>query len=443
MDQNIKAANVKNKLISGTIVGLTLFLSILRIISVFGMRGFNCEGLPFDLDVICTPGNILYELSLWLVVVLLVGYQLFRSKEIRPFITAWRNNWILVAFISFVFLSAIWTAALSVTLTKAVILLICTITFAYLGSHYKVETVFRFLVRFFSILTVINLIFVFVIPNLGTSSDPLYIGSWRGIFWHKNYLGSITAFGSSLFLMDLLAYPHRRLLMKICEGFLLLLSIWLIIMSHSAAGLIILIILMGICLVIYLWLKIKIHLRPLHYIILGFIALIGVAFILFNLDFIFGLLNRNTSLTGRLPLWQYLINNIIISKPWLGNGYGAIWAFEGFREHTSAIVNWRFPIFIGDNGLIDITLHLGIAGLILTLAIYVISLIRSVQYIQNGKNLICFFPLVGSIFGFLANISLSMFLELEYMVWLLIVFPLFIHTSQFTNSQAVSAHTTK
>jgi exopolysaccharide production protein ExoQ len=443
MDQTIFDQNTKNRIVDGIIVGLTFFLSILRVISIFGMRGFNCEVLPFDPDVICTPSNIIYEISLWIIIVLMIGYQLFKSKGIKPFINAVKNNCILMFFTLLVFLSTIWTVSLPVTLSKATILLLSVVTFAYFGWHFTVEEVIRFLVQFFSILAVLNILFIIYFPKIGTMSDPLYFGSWTGIFWHKNYMGSIMAFGSSLLFIDLLTYPPHRFFTRICEVIFLLLSIWEVIKSQSAAGLIILIILLGICLIFYLWLKIRIHLRPLHYIILACIAFISIVIILFNLDFIFGLLNRNTSLTGRLPLWHYLINEVIINKPWLGYGYGAIWAFQGFRELTRVAVGWMFPIMIGDNGLIDITLHLGIAGLIMTLTIYAQSLKRSIQFTKNGKILSCFFPFIGLIFAFLANITLSMFLELEYIVWFLIVFPFFINTSPFTDSRVKSVPFTK
>jgi hypothetical protein len=171
-------------------------------------------------------------------------------------------------------------------------------------------------------------------------------------------------------------------------------------------------------------------LRSPHYIILGIIALIAIAAILLNLDFFFGLVNRNTSLTGRVPLWQYLYNQVILVHPYLGYGYGAIWSFPEFREITRKAVGWGYPIFIGDNGLIDIFLHLGITGVVSILIVILMSIKHAVMMIVKRSGFIFTFPMIALIYMILANISLSMLLESEYLVWFLILIPLFTDKSQ-------------
>jgi exopolysaccharide production protein ExoQ len=257
-----------------------------------------------------------------------------------------------------------------------------------------------------------------------------WIGSWAGVFTHKNYLGNFMAFGSTVFFMDFLIHPDYRPLNKVLLAVFFLLSIVLVIYSKSAAGILIVFLLLGTCLVLFIWSKLRKHLRSLHYIILSIIALIVIVAVLLNLDFFFGLVNRNASLTGRVPLWLYLYNQVILIHPYLGYGYGAIWSFPEFRELTGVAVGWEIPIFIADNGLIDIFLHLGITGVVSILIVIIMSFKNAIMMILNRKDFIYIFPIIALIYVLLANISLSMLLESEYFVWFMIIFPLFIDSFQ-------------
>jgi hypothetical protein len=421
---------LRNKIINYGIVGLALFLSIFRSTSIFGRFGYYCPGLPYKNLSACVPINIGQEISLWLITILLIGYQLIKSKNFGKYISVWKNKWYLVFFLLLALFSAFWSSAFQVTLTKGIVLIFCTLTFGYISWYYKLDKVIQILVYFFAILIIVNFYYVLLRPNLGIMSISPWVGSWTGVLCHKNYLGSIFAFGSTVFFIDFLIHPNYHPLTKVLLAISFLLSLVLIIYSKSAAGILILFLLLGTSLVFYIWSKLRTHLRSPHYIILGIIALIAIAAILLNLDFFFGLVNRNTSLTGRVPLWQYLYNQVILVHPYLGYGYGAIWSFPEFREITRKAVGWGYPIFIGDNGLIDIFLHLGITGVVSILIVILMSIKHAIMMIVKRSGFIYTFPMIALIYMILANISLSMLLESEYLVWFLILIPLFTDKSQ-------------
>ncbi len=66
-----------------------------------------------------------------------------------------------------------------------------------------------------------------------------------------------------------------------------------------------------------------------------------------------------TTLTGRLPLWEILLEAISHS-PWIGHGYLAYWDDEQV-EYLSKTLKWEIPH--GHNMYLDITLDAGLIGL--------------------------------------------------------------------------------
>jgi len=148
---------------------------------------------------------------------------------------------------------------------------------------------------------------------------------------------------------------------------------------------------------------------------------------LVNLDILFALFHRDTTLTGRVSLWSHLLE-IASQRFWLGHGFGAVWMLDPFREQVRLLVGWASQPLIGDNGFIDIYLHLGIVGLVLFLGVLVSFAIRAIRYALAQKTLTGFFPVLVVIYAVFANITFSLFAETEVFVWFLIVSALFMTT---------------
>jgi O-antigen ligase len=121
---------------------------------------------------------------------------------------------------------------------------------------------------------------------------------------------------------------------------------------------------------------------------------------------------------------------------WFGHGFGAVWTFDAFREQIRQLAGWPSQPLIGDNGLLDIFLHLGIVGVLLMIVLLVMAMLRSIHYAFRQRTLLGFFPLLILIYAFFSNITFSLLAETEVFVWLLIVVALFIPTPMSTNLTA-------
>jgi O-antigen ligase len=318
-------------------------------------------------------------------------------------------------------LSVIWSILYQVTLLKAFILVICTIMGVYIGKKMGSRRFFDILSWFFTVLCILNLSSVLLFPQFSIMPEEFYHHAWRGLFWHRNYLGCFMALGMSVYLINLLNWKRINRSSKIINSLMFLIAVFLLVKSKSATGIITSIILMSICFLLAAWLRWEIYLKTIHYWIFLGALIISMILVFSNLGFLFGLLDRDISLTGRVPMWTYLFRNIISQRPILGYGFGVIWSLEGFRKQLSLIVGWPNQVLIGDNGFIDILLHLGFLGLTTFLGLIVLALIRSVKHFLQMRSLTSAFPLVVIFFMLISNISLSLILESESFFWVILV----------------------
>jgi O-antigen ligase len=197
-----------------------------------------------------------------------------------------------------------------------------------------------------------------------------------------------------------------------------------VLFTRSAAGYILLIVLHGFVAAVLLWQKISHRLTRVHtFTVLGF-GLLAAVLVLANRGFVFGLFGRDATMTGRTGLWSHLLE-IAGHHPWLGHGFGAYWTFDGNREEIRQLAGWASQPLIGDNGLLDVYLHLGVVGVLVFASILVWITVRAIHFALAQQTLDGCLPLLVMVYAFFANISFSLFAETEVFVWFLIVAVLF------------------
>lgn len=376
------------------------------------------------------------EVLVWFALVALGTQILIRERLFAEYIQAWKKNGFLVFFICIALLSLLWTVAFTATVYRTAALLGSSLIGAYLGTRYSLDGILDILFRFGTILLIVCLAIALFIPLFGTMGWWPYNGAWRGVFWHKNQFGSIAALFNLVFLIGALNELPKRTGKFVLYLVFYLFSVVLIYLSKSVAGYLLCIALTGFSLLAFLWLKVRYRLVKIHYYSLLGIGILSLLLFWLNMDFIFGLFNRDTSLTGRLPMWAYLFNHVVPESPWIGHGFGALWSTGIFRIEVQHAVGWEFPVAIADNGFIDILLHTGVIGLIAFLGVLVMLFVRAGRLIQQQPSIVSFFPLLLAIFAVLANITFSLFLETESFLWLVMIAVLFVVTQSSRATKA-------
>jgi exopolysaccharide production protein ExoQ len=407
------------------LVCLGLFLANLRSLVIWDLHP----------DYSSLTGPAWIEVYFWFLAFLMVIYLLVSEKQLSAYMLSWSRQGVLSLFLIICALSLFWAVDRTASLHRVLVLIASTAVASYFGMRFNLQGILRGLFWFGVIIVVTSLFLIIFIPALGTDLNPPYNGAWRGVFWHKNHLGSLASLLNLIFLILLFDKDFSTSFIK--KGFgsiLYLLSLVLVVYSRSAAGYILVFILHAGFIFLFLWLRFARQLHRAHYLVLGAVIGLGIFLVLLNLDFILGLLNRDATLTGRMSLWAYLFQAWVSHRPWFGYGFGSVWAVETFRLKAQQALGWRYPVMIGDNGFMDLLLNGGLVGLIFFLGVYIKAWVVCAQRAFAHPALINLFTLLIMVFSFFGNLSFSLFMEIEVFVWGLIVAILF--SSNDTRSQS-------
>lgn len=375
--------------------------------------------------------KVAIEVVLWILVVV-IFLSLIKKKEKNPdFFLLWKLNWPVLIFISLAALSLLWSVNFPVTLYKVFVLIASTIAAAYIGVSLDVGGFLNKLAWFCAIVAGMSFYLAIALPDVGIHQGHPYYGAWRGIFWTRGRLGAFMAFANLVFLFQV-ASSIRKVRLLVPKSVFYLLTLALVFLTRSATSIILVASLHFSFLVAALWMNFRDRLRKPHYITFGILALFLMIAALTNLEFLFGLLGRETNLTGRAPMWEYLLREVFIQKPILGYGFATIWDHNNFRIFMQDVVGWLYPVLIADNGFLDILLNLGIVGAASFLVVFVLTFVRAFRFAFSRDDILNFFPLLLMVYALVVNISLSHFFELEFFVWILAASALFITTPGYS-----------
>jgi exopolysaccharide production protein ExoQ len=321
------------------------------------------------------------------------------------------------------------------SLHTAYIMVASSISGAIFAVIYTPKALLKNLLGFTLISGMLSLLIVIIYPNIGIHQDPVWSGAWRGIFGHKNDFGPLMALGNSLVLLSLARSNGKR--DAVINIFFYFVTLLLIIMSRSATALALWIILNGLVLLYFAWIKWRLKLQGKKYVyiaslsaaILGPLSLIAVIL----------LMGKSFNLTGRVPLWVNLLKYVVSEKPWFGYGLETLWYIPEFQKWASNISGWGADVIIvvnGHNGYMDILLYLGVVGLAALCFILIQGLVRTINRVVIGRTMLDFFPLLTFVYFLTANITISYILEFESFHWLVLVTLLFLPPGKFTEQES-------
>ncbi|MGB8982379.1 MAG: O-antigen ligase family protein [Anaerolineales bacterium] len=359
------------------------------------------------------PELVIVETLFWLMLTILSISILSRHGLIPAFFENLKIHWLMLPFLIFSGLSVFWSIYWEISLYRWLILLCTVITGAYIGLRYSLREIIKLLSVFGIYILLLSSIFVFLVPKIGIMNYYIIQGAWKGIYWHKNHMGLIATFANILFLINILSSlrsPKRGVWLW---GLLYAYSLLFVYQTDSVAAYLTTIFLHGVVLLALVLLKFKGKIRKIHYLVFTVVLLLVSLVLYMNVGRFLGNFNRNTSLTGRIPMWTYVFNTYIDRRPLQGYGFNAFWYTSSHRVAVQHAAGYPDPIIIADNGFIDILVNTGYVGLILFLVFYFGAWWRSIRYAINAKDINDFFPLILMSYTLLANISWSLIFENE------------------------------
>ena len=371
--------------------------------------------------------KVAVEVAFWIIAVAIFLWFTIQNRRLSEFILLGRLNWPVILFIGIATLSLTWTVYIPVTLYKIIALLASTTAAIYVGANLDLDDFVNKLAWFSAIVAALSFLMSVALPEVGIHQGHPYYGAWHGIFWTRGRMGSFMAFANLVFLFQVVRLMRLPKLLVVNVMFYLL-TLALVFLTRSATSIILIFVLHFAFLAAWLWSKFRDQLTRAHYIGFGIFGLVMCVAVLTNLEFLFGLLGRETNLTGRVPMWGYLLSEVFVQKPVLGYGFATIWDHDNFRLFMQSVVGWPYPVLIADNGFLDILLNLGVVGELAFLAVFILAFVRAFKFSLRRGSSLNFFPLLLMIYALVLNLTLSHFFELEFFVWYLVASVLFLTT---------------
>ena len=305
-----------------------------------------------------------------------------------------KDNLSLIFLIGFMLISVLWSDILFISLKRwiripAVALIMAFIVATETEPRKALESIFR---RIIYIYIPLSLLLIKYYPHLGVEFHHA-TGEvmWIGASTQKNGLALRCLFAIFFFVWMFIRRWRGRATAATwyqiyVEVFILVLSVWLFTgprhtlrysstsIASLAVGL--------IMLLLFLWLK-------KHKIILGknLLSAVIALIILYGTitPFLGGLaifddaarlLGRDTDLTGRAAIWAKLMPSVV-EKSLLGHGFGGFWtdkSVEFIRVNEA------------HNGYLDIVLHTGAVGLVLTSIFLIISCNKARREMERDSD---------------------------------------------------------
>lgn len=344
--------------------------------------------------------TLLPVLALVPVVVLLHGRAVLEALSRTP---------LLAALVLWALLSTVWSVEPGVSGRRAV----AFAAYSLLGVAMAVRWSGRELVERFLwlglVLLAVSLLFQLALPRLATMSD----GAWRGAFAHKNVLGQMACFTILVLLIGL----RHRLLARPLLLLALALAFLFLLLGRSATSLVATLTLAGAFLLLGRGLVPPLAKAAIVAFATASLALAAL-WVLLDPERAVELLGRDSTLTGRLPLWELVLSRIA-ERPWLGHGFHALFAVPAFADYVLLTLGWDAPN--AHSGYLEVALGLGWIGLALTLLLLAQAGLRALRALGRGEILLGQTALLLLAAYLLRNLTESELLQQTNISWLAVV----------------------
>jgi exopolysaccharide production protein ExoQ len=409
--------------VSFLIVVLTLFLSIWRILlwQIINpllaanfhrlMVLFGLPGVELRIDW-TSIGKVM---SLFVIVAVLVLLAT-RNPTVRhrKFLVMCLP---LLGILIIIVLSQFWSVNVSSTIKRAWFFLAVALGGVYIGLEFRRARI----ILFFEILSIVfvlfSYVFVLAYPRVGimTFDTP---GAWRGLFDYKSFTGVLIGIASLLFLFRLLNFRNERWFVRLYAFLFLLISLYFLYRTRNATALGAFVLCVGVLLLGLLFIRFGQRLRPAHWWLIGASIVTLLLLAWGGRDELLGLLGRNVSLTGRIPMWQTLFP-FIKQRLWFGYGFGETFWLSNYLAEFWKVAPW--PARLAHSGYLEAMLDTGLVGLFFWVVFLVEELVLSLKLFFNERTLYALIFFTWSVFCLINNVTEDMLGTYELFVFLLLV----------------------
>ena len=369
------------------------------------LLGPNAMNVP--IDRVPEMGNLYAPFSLASLVSIVIASS-FVYRDIQKLLA---TNVAIMAYISFIVISAAWSIHPDLTLRRGLGCILTILVAAYLVVRFDEKDRMKLFSFFFVIPAIVTL---FAIAGRGEIPGGDIISAAGSEIYSKNTLGRIMSVAIFVELYLLVLGNWR----PIWRFGLLSIYLTLLIISQSVTS--------SLCAMLFLA-GTGVYIIGMRDKLAGLIVVVTFASLMlllqlslwYNADWLLAVFGKNSSLTGRTDIWLATLD-LIKQKPLLGWGYMATW--DPTDPQTVAIwKEFRWVIGSAHNAYLDVALQLGLVGLGLLLTIIAVACHRAQACCKRGLLPLGWFSLVFIAGALLYGVSETGLGQNQSIFWLLLI----------------------
>ncbi|MGL6339714.1 MAG: O-antigen ligase family protein [Waterburya sp.] len=316
--------------------------------------------------------------------------------------------------------SALWSSTSWLSFKAAISLTFISIFAVYFAKKCNWQELFKLLRWNQTFIALFSAFLAIFVPSKGQMAK-----GWAGAIGHPIDLGNMMALTSCLWLLNAIhnrKYRRRSL-------FFSALSIVIMQLANSAGAFLVFLSLVVIVLIPPVFRKL--NFLQANFLFICIVSTFGMLsiWLVGNLSGTFSLLNKDLSLTGRVPLWNLLIESRVVERLWLGYGYSGFWQpWEGVDNPAAIVIR-----LIGDwavhahNGFLDIILNVGLVGFLLFIFSLFYNIRQAMKLIFSNRSPQAVLPLMILTFILVSNLSQTSIIFPSYSWFLFVLVSVRLH----------------
>jgi len=316
-------------------------------------------------------------LSIPVLLLMLLNMLLRVRATLTGVIACW--TWVAIALLAVI--SYTWSVSPADTIREGIVMLIVVTYLGMVAGIANWEDIIKCIWRSCLLLIFISFILYVGIPKLGKMQE-VYEGALVGPWFEKNATGQFFLWAGLTNLAYLAIKPKRILV----AGFFILVCFIGLILTKSTTALLAYLVVIALFMLVGVLRRNALISVPATLLIIAAM----VPLFLYTDGDASGLLEglgKSGTLTGRIPIWQAIIDYSLHDRPLLGHGYSAYWADQyAFGSRALVYDELDFTVHHSHNALIEARLDLGWIGAALLAAALLQTILMSLIRLRSSNG---------------------------------------------------------
>jgi exopolysaccharide production protein ExoQ len=225
-------------------------------------------------------------------------------------------------------------------------------------------------------------------PGYGLVSGDYQAGSLKGVMLDRNSLSFVLVLG----LTATLAYEFRGRSARASKVILVALYFGGVLWTTSSTCLVLAVVAIVLAGTLALVRKVPPSRRGWALAACALATSVAARYITVHFDELLRLVERDSTFTGRTQIWP-VVQDVISTRPWLGQGWGGVWGQAPLHWQISRSVGFDVPH--AHNGYLDVQVQVGAIGLVLLLLVLLLVAVHGVAYyLKSDSSLSSWAPIL-------------------------------------------------